>query len=452
MINLANLYRGIQAAYQSKRMSARDAIEGLVRDASFVTFGSYAATPVALTRAYADAARNGVFNKSIITYLFRSSAEVASYFNDVSVLNSIKLILPFIGGEFGSIIKTARANSGKIQYPEFTPGHFSHFEENILTQYGRPDVHMFQVSPMDRQGYFSFGIDGSFSIPMARVADKIIVEVNRNFPRTFGDGIIHINDVDAVVEHDSDLLVLTSKPAEEVDYKIASYLEKFVGDGACIQLGIGGVPDAVGHSLLKKNDLGIHTELLSGALVELMVNGNVTNKYKQLHRYHSVLNLAMLPSAEYYSYLNDNPSVLCYPASYVNNPQIIAQIDNMISINSFLEIDLFGQVASESLHWHQLTGTGGQVDFVRGAAASKGGRSVLAAHSTTKGNTISKIVPRLDNIVTTARTDVQYVATEYGCFDLAGMSNRNRATTLIELAHPDFRDELTAAARAMNLI
>lgn len=442
----------IQSTYRAKHMSAVDAIHTLVKNASFVTFGCYAATPVALSKAYADAAREGLFQTIIDTYLFRSSTQVVSYFNDPSVLESIRLIMPFIGGEIGALINTARSHIDKIQYPEFTPGHFSHFESDILTQYGKPDVHMFQVSPMDQRGYFSFGLDGSFSIPMARMADKVIVEVNPNFPRTFGDGIIHVTDVDAIVEHKSDLLSLPRKPSNDTDYTIASYLDEFIGDGACVQLGVGGVPDSVGQFLKKKADLGIHTELLSGSLVDLISNGNVTNKHKNIDRYHTMFNVAMLPSTEYYNYLDNNPSILCAPASYVNNPETIAKIDNMISVNSFLEIDLFGQVASEALHWHQLTGTGGQVDFVRGATASKGGKSFLAAHSTTKNNTISKIVPKLNNIVTTPRTDVQHVVTEYGCVNLAGMSNRNRAKALIGLAHPDFREWLVEQATEMGLM
>ena len=217
-------------------------------------------------------------------------------------------------------------------------------------------------------------------------------------------------------------------------------------------MGIGGVPAAVGDFLLQKNDLGIHTELLSASQIELILNGNVTNKYKNINRHHTVFNVAMLPSAEHYRVMNNNPSILCYPASYVNNASIIARLDNMISVNSFIEIDLFGQVASESVEWKQKSGTGGQVDFVRGASASQGGKSFLAAHSTAKGEEISKIVPKLNNIVTTARTDVHYVVTEFGCANLSGMSNHNRAKTLINLAHPKFRDALTEAAKIMGLL
>ncbi len=442
----------INNIYQQKIMSADDAIKSMGNKVKFVTFGCYAATPVALTRAYAKAAIMGFFKHRVDTYLFRSSPDVVKYFRDTAVLKNIHLLLPFMGEDMRSLVDLAHLYPELIQHPEYVPSHFSTMEKGLISQYGDPDVHMLQVSPMDKHGYFSFGLDGSFSIPAARRAKKVIVEVNSNFPRTFGDGIIHISQIDAVVEHKSDLLVIPLKASNEIDNKIANYIIDFIKDGYCIQLGIGGVPDAVGKFLLDRNDLGIHTELLSASQVDLMKNGNVTNKYKKLNRYHTVFNVAMLPSPEYYQALDNNPSVLCYPASYVNDACIIQQIDNMISINSFIEIDLYGQVSSESIHYKQLTGSGGQVDFVRGASASIGGKSILAAHATTKQDTISKIVPRLNNIVTTSRIDVQYVVTEYGCANLAGMTNRQRAETLISLAHPSFREKLTEEAKAMSLI
>lgn len=442
----------IQNIYQQKLKTASEAIAQFADELKFVTFGCYAATPVALTQAYANAAKIGLFKNVIDTYLFRSSAEVVNFFKDPHVLKTIHLILPFIGGEIGGLLKLAKEHRETVQYPEYTPGHFSKMGDGFLTQYGNPDLHMFQVSPMDEHGYFSFGLDGSFSIPAARLAKRVIVEVNPNFPRTFGDGIIHLRDIDTIVENESELLLLPGRPSNDDDRKIAQNIMEHIDDHVCIQLGIGGVPDAVGEFLQDKNDLGIHTELLSGSQIDLIQNGNITNKYKNINRHHTVFNVAMLPTVEDYSVLDNNPSILCYPASYVNNAAIIAQIDNMISVNSFVEIDLLGQVASESVNWKQITGTGGQVDFVRGASASKGGKSFLAAHSTAKGGTISKIVPRLNNIVTTARTDVQYIVTEFGSANLAGMSNHNRAKTLIRLAHPDFRDELTDAAKEMGLI
>ena len=186
--------------------------------------------------------------------------------------------------------------------------------------------------------------------------------------------------------------------------------------------------------------------------MKLIRNGNVTNKYKSIRRHHTVFNVAVMSQPDLYMAINDNPTMECYPASFVNNPDIIAQIDDMVSINSFVEIDLLGQVASESIGWKQITGTGGQVDYVRGASRSKNGKAFLVSHATTKGGKISKIVPRLNNIVTTPRTDVQYVATEYGIENLLGMSNTERAKALIRMAAPQFRDELTEESKAMRII
>lgn len=224
-----------------------------------------------------------------------------------------------------------------------------------------------------------------------------------------------------------------------------------VQDNACIQLGIGGVPNEVGRLLKTRNDLGIHTEVLGDTLLELIEAGNVSNRYKQLNVGHSVFNIALFSEPSSYEFQNDNPTMLCHPAEYVNNPHIIAQNDNTVSVNSFVEIDLFGQVASESVNWRQISGSGGQLDFTRGAFLSKGGIAVLAAHSTAKNGSISKVVPRLNNIVTTPRNDVRYVATEHGCVDLFGLSTSDRAQALIELAAPKFRDELREEAHKMTI-
>ncbi|RYV00842.1 4-hydroxybutyrate CoA-transferase [Shewanella sp. OPT22] len=442
----------IQQLYQAKLTSPEDAIKQHLHDAELLTFGCYAATPVALTKALTQAAKSGFLTKPVKAFLFRSAAEIISMYRDVDVLKHIHLILPFIGSEIGKLFELAKKHRNEIQYPEYTPSHFSLMEKGLLSHYGVPDVHMFQVSKMDKHGYFSFGLDGSFSIPMSQCAKQVIVEENPNFPFTYGAGLIHISDVAGIVSHKSDLLTLPTKPASSVDKDIANYILPFIHDNSCIQLGIGGVPNAVGEELKDKNDLGIHTELLSDSQLKLIMNGNVTNKYKQINRYHTVFNITMMPDQTLYDAMDANPTILCYPASYVNDPNTIAKNDNMVSVNSFVEIDLFGQVSSESIAWHQITGTGGQVDFVRGARASKNGKSFLAAHSTVKGGSISKIVPKLNNIVTTARTDVQYVVTEHGCANLEGLSNHERAQALIRLAAPEFREQLIFEAKTMGLL
>ncbi|MCX8472901.1 MAG: hypothetical protein ORN85_04550 [Sediminibacterium sp.] len=441
----------LQEIYNQKKHDAADVVRLLGSDLSFITFGCYAGTPNVLAKAVVDLAKNNFFKNRINTMLFRTSDLVTNMFKDEDILKYFKIEVPFAAGVTGSLIELSdRLHLDSVEY---VPMHFSKMSTGFLTQHHNvPDVHMFQVSPMDKAGYFSFGTDGSYSIRMAKEAKKRVVEVNKFMPRTFGQGLIHISDIDYIVENDCPLVTLASKSSCPEDYQIAEQIIPFIKDGSCLQLGIGEVPFAIGEKLLSFNDLGVHAEMLGTTTLELILNGNVTNKYKNIDRYCSVFNVSLLSEQAYYDSLHDNPTIHCCPSEYVNNPDIICQIDNMISINTFIEIDLYGQVAAESINWRQLTGTGGQVDFIRGATASKGGFSFLAALSTIKNNTISKIVPRLSNIVTTARTDVQYVATEYGCVNLQGKSTKQRALCLIELAHPKFRDSLREDAKKMNII
>ena len=386
-----------------------------------------------------NAVKNKFFNEKLTIFLSRSSGEAASLFKDLQFLELVDLEIPNAGGALGTLFKFETDN--KLNTVKFIPAHFSRMSSAFnMIHKTPPDVHMFQVSPMDQSGYFSFGVEGSYSIPMSKIAKKVIVEVNKFMPRTFGEGVIHINDIDLIVENDEPLGIMEDHVLSNESQLIGDFILPFIKDGSCIQLGIGGIPDVIGHKLLNLNDLGIHTELLGSSLTDLIINGNVTNKFKNTNRYSTVFNVCLMPSQGYYDYLNNNPTILCYPASYVNDPAVIMKNDNFVSVNSFVEIDLLGQVASESINWHQITGTGGQVDFIRGATMSKGGKSFLAAESTTKNGTISKIVPRLNNIVTTARTDVEYVVTEYGCEYLQGQNSYERAMALINLAHPSFRD------------
>ena len=441
----------LQDIYNQKKRSADEVVKLFGNDISFVTTGCYSSTPNAITKALINLAKTQFFKNRIETMLFHAADQITNMYKDAEVLKYFKIKIPFAGGLVGSLLQLS--DSLHLDAVEYVPMHFSKMSTGFLTQHhGVPDVHMFQVSPMDNAGYFSFGTDGSYSIHMAKVAKKRVVEVNKFMPRTFGHGLIHVSEIDYIVENDCPLETLESKPSGPEDAIIAEQIIPFFKDGCCFQLGVGEVPSEIGEKLLLFNDLGIHTEMLGTSSVKLILNGNVSNKYKNIDRFVSVFNICLLSEQAYYDSLNNNPTIHCYSAEYTNNPDVICQLDNMISINSFIEIDLYGQVASESINWHQLTGTGGQVDFVRGASASKGGKSFLAARSTTKNNTISKIVPRLSNIVTTARTDVQYVTTEYGCVNLQGKSTKQRALHLIELAHPQFRDSLREEAKKMNII
>lgn len=305
------------------------------------------------------------------------------------------------------------------------------------------DVALIQVSEPDQQGYCSFGVSVDYTKPAAEMAGIVIAQVNKKMPRTMGDSFIHISDIDYIVEYTEDLLELPLPKIGEVEKAIGENCAKLVSDGDTLQLGIGAIPDAVLMFLKDKKDLGIHSEMISDGVIELVESGVITNKRKNLNPGKAVVTFLM-GSRKLYDFVDNNPMIAMYPVDYVNNPLIAMQNDNLISINSCVQVDLTGQVASESIGYKQISGVGGQVDFVRAASMSKGGKSIIAIASTTSNGKVSKIVNTLDMgaIVTTSRTDVDYIVTEYGIAKLKGKSLRERAMALINIAHPDFRDEL----------
>ena len=321
------------------------------------------------------------------------------------------------------------------------------------------DVAMLAVPPMDKHGYFNFsGCLGSAGA-VCQKAGKVILEVNEAMPRIrggWGEGI-HISQVDCVVEAGSYPLWEMENPAPtEVDLAIAGHIFPFLRDGATVQLGVGGMPNALGSLIAQSDlkDLGMHTELCSDGYLDMFKAGKLTNRRKSLYPGKGVLGIA-IGSREMYDWLDDNPGYIGFPLSYVNDPQVIAQNDNMISINGCLSADLYGQVGSESVGTRQISGTGGQLDFVTGAAMSRGGMGFLCMSSTytdKKGERHSRILPRFDgDIVTTPRSQAPYLVTEYGIANLAGRSTWERAEALIAIAHPDFREELIRAAESQGI-
>jgi len=325
----------------------------------------------------------------------------------------------------------------------FTVSHFSQiprlFTEKILPV----DVTMCMVSRPDEHGFCSFGISVDYTKPAAESSKIVIAEMTPNMPRTLGDAFIHVSDIDYIVECESKPIILQPPKISEIDEKIGGYCAELIRDGDCLQLGIGAVPDAILGFLKHKKDLGIHTEMFSDGVVDLVEAGVITCARKNSHPYKMVATFFM-GTEKLYHFVHNNPMVQMFPVNITNNPAIIAQNDNMVSINSTLQVDLNGQAASESIGYKQFSGTGGQADFVRGAAWSKGGRSILAFHSTASGGKISRIVTHLDEgaVVTTTRSDIHYVVTEHGIADLRGKSVPERAKALINIAHPDFKGEL----------
>ena len=317
----------------------------------------------------------------------------------------------------------------------------------------RLDVFYAEVSPMDKHGYFSGPMAGAEVVAMREKASIILLDVNDQMPRVMGDCLIHISQVTALCESSRPLLVLNNPPLSDDDKKIGQMIADEVCDGATLQLGIGGIPNAVGVLLKDKKDLGLHTEMFTDSMVDLLECGAVTNMKKPIHVGKTVATLAW-GSKKMYDFMDDNPAFEMYPVSYINNPAVIAQHDNFVSVNSCVEVDLFGQICSESIGTKHYSGSGGQLDFVRGANMSKGGKGFIAMLSTTKGGTISKIKPILTpgSIVTTPRNEVDFLVTENGIVRLKGQTASQRAKMIISLAAPQFREELEYEAKKMNLI
>ncbi|MGI6154005.1 MAG: acetyl-CoA hydrolase/transferase family protein, partial [Christensenellaceae bacterium] len=271
----------------------------------------------------------------------------------------------------------------------------------------------------------------------------VVAQVNKNMPRTHGESFVHVSDLDYIVEHDEPLIELLRGELTEEDKKIGQYCADLVNDGDTLQLGIGSLPDAVLLSLYGKKDLGIHTEMFSESVMDLVNAGVINNSKKTLHKGKMVATFIM-GSRALYDFIDDNPMVYMAPVDYVNDPYVIAKNDNMVSINSCIEIDLSGQICSESVGLRQISASGGQVDYVRGTNMSKGGRAIIAVASATKDGKTSKIVPFLNEgaTVTTLRNDVTYVITENGVAYLKGKTLQDRGRELIKIAHPNFRDSL----------
>jgi 4-hydroxybutyrate CoA-transferase len=305
----------------------------------------------------------------------------------------------------------------------------------------RPDAALVQVSPPGPDGFCSLGPAADYNCPAIEYASMVIAQVNGCMPVTCGDTGVHLSDIDYVIEKDIELIQVPPSRPGEVEQQVAENVAALVPDGSTIQVGIGGIPDAILAALVNKRDLGIHSGLMSERMVDLMESGVVTGRKKSINRQKAVTGV-LLGTDRLYGFCDRNPMVELYPASYTHNRAVISRLDNFISINSVIEIDLTGQVNSEVVDGGQLSGVGGQVDFARIARLSSGGKSIFAMPSTARGK--SKIVPQLKQgvPVTTPRVDVDYVVTEFGAACLRHRSLRERAKALIEIAHPDFREEL----------
>jgi acyl-CoA hydrolase len=344
---------------------------------------------------------------------------------------------------------------------DFTPCHGGEVPVTIcdwmINKYEHPKVKVVaDVSPMDDHGYFSFGTSPSFITEPARQDNTIVIlEINKHQPRVYGDNFIHISEVDHLVENDHELISVPSPPTTPEDEAIAGAIAEMVEDGSTIQLGIGGMPNVLGKLLESKKNLGAHTEMIGDAFMHLWEAGVLTGKLKTIHP-RKIVATFILASKACYDWANENPAIEMYSQHYTNDPYVIAKNYKLVAINQALEVDLSGQVCSESIGTRQYSGMGGQFHFTQAAQRSLGGKAFICLYSTanTKEGTVSKVVPILKPgaAVTTLRTDVQYIATEYGIAQLKGKSIRQRALELISIAHPEFRNSLRTEASKLGLI
>jgi len=372
------------------------------------------------------------------------------YFEDAKYSDSFTME----GWFYSGAIRKAHQN-GNVS---FIPNHL-HLAASKRLAYRKPNVFIGTASPMDKHGYISLSLSATYEREMVENADVVIIEINPNMPRTFGDTIIHISEVDYIVETKYDVPQLPIVLSSEKDQIIGRYIAELVEDGSTLQLGIGGIPNAVAAELMSKKDLGIHTEMFTDGMVDLYEAGVVTNKKKTLMPGKMVATFA-LGTKKLYEFIDDNPAVQILRGKWVNDPYIIGQNHKMVSINTTLEIDLSGQCCSESIGLRQFSGTGGQADTAIGAQNSPGGKSIIALYSTTDiktpdgvRRTISKIVPSLTPgaAVSLSRNDVDFVVTEYGVAALRGTSIRERVKRLIEISHPDFKEQLKEQAKQLMI-
>ena len=430
------------AKYQQKLTTPKKAVES-IENGSTIVHGLSIAEPPALLSAIADRARAGDL-KDIKIFSLLPSQHAAETVLSPDLSDCIQTYSWFVSGSSRSLVKVG------LSY--FVPNYF-HQIPRLCRDFMQIDVTITTVSPMDNAGYFSFGTANDFTSTAARHCKRLIVEVNENMPRVFGDSLLHISEVDAIVENHVHLLEIIPPESQPEDEIIGRYIAEMVPDEATIQLGLGGIPNAIARYLEGHKDLGIHTEVFGPGMVDLIEKEVVTGRKKTLHPRKHVFTVAQ-GTKKMYEFMNDNPSMESYPVSYTNEPAVIAQNDNMISINSIIEVDLLGQCNAEFLAGSQFSGTGGQLDFVRGAFNSHGGKSILVFYSTAKNGEISRVVPRLETgtVVTTPRMDTHYLVTEYGVVNLKGKSTRERALDIISIAHPKFRDDLLKEAENMYLI
>lgn len=425
--------------YKSKLKAAEEAV-GVVKSGDRVVFAHAAGESQTLSNALMGRA-NELHDVEIVHMVALGPAEyckpgMEKHFRHNSL---------FVGGTTREAV-----NSGQA---DFTCCFFSEIPRLFRDRILPVDVAFVHLSPPDEHGFMSFGISVDYTKVSAECASTVIAAVNPNMPRTLGDCFIHVSEVESIVETEEQIIEIPLPRIGEVEQAIGEHVAALIENGSTLQLGIGAIPDAVLLFLKEKKDLGIHTEMFSDGVVELVEQGVVTNKAKSFHRGKMIATFLM-GSRRLYDFVSNNPQVEMHTVDYTNDPFNISRNDLMVSINSALQVDLTGQICADTIGYRQYSAVGGQVDFVRGSGRSRKGKSVIALPSTASGGKMSRIVAALTEgaAVTTSRNDVHYVVTEYGAVDLRGKTVKQRAELLVSIAHPDFRHELMEEAKNKRTI
>lgn len=434
--------------YKQKLVSADEAVK-IVKSGDWVDYGWCTGTPDVLDKALARRTdelkdvnvRGGILLKPLAIFEREDAGEHFTW-------NSWHM-----GGYERKLIKRGCSFYSPIRYSELP----RYYRDSTTPD----DVAMFQVAPMDSHGYFNFGPNASHLGAVCETSKKIIVEVNENMPRCHGgsEANVHISQVSYIVEGDNPAIgeLGAGGPATDVDKKVAELIVDQIPNGACLQLGIGGMPNAVGSLIAESDlkDLGVHTEMYVDAFVDIAKAGKITGAKKNIDRYRQAYGFGA-GTKKMYDYLDENPELMSAPVSYTNDIKNIAALDNFISINNCVDLDLFGQISSETSGTKHISGAGGQLDFVLGAYMSNGGKSFICCSSTftdKQGVVHSRIRPTLveGSVVTDTRANTHYIVTEYGMVNVKGLSTWQKAEAIISVAHPDFRDELIKEAEKMHI-
>ncbi|MFN4065239.1 MAG: acetyl-CoA hydrolase/transferase family protein [Parazoarcus communis] len=429
----------LQSLYEQKRMTPADAVS-LIHNGDAIVVPTGVGEPPALLQALSER-RHELRNVAVSQILpLRKFAYL-----DAETRANIRHDAYFFGG--------ATRPGGQSGWVDFVPAYFSELPMLIDRGLTPADVVVSMASPMDEHGYFALSLAPDYTMAAVRKARVILLEVNPNVPFANGDCHVHISQVAGLVESNEELFEVGLPAIGPVQEAIGKYVADLIDDGSTLQIGYGGIPDAVVMQLQHKRDLGIHTEMIGDGILSLIDSGAVTNRKKTFMPGKMVATFA-LGSRKLYGFLNRNPMLEMHPVDFTNDPYVAARNDKLCAINATLQIDLLGQCGSESLGHTPYSGTGGQVDFVRAANRSNGGKAFIVLPSTAKNDTVSRIAPVLSpgTHVTTSKNDINYVVTEYGVAQLRGKTAKQRAEALIGIAHPDFRAELRESAKRMNLL